>query len=458
MAANGLDRKIILTFLFVAELVIVAVILFRVADTSFDINAVPTVLLALALLPAMLYLKKGRSPKYAALVLIIGELVVVPHRSISTGYLDAGAIYWLLPSFALSAFILKGIASWIVFCIAVLEIFIIGFLGSNDADYRNWATHAFIIAGAQSLAFFGFRLVRSAYEIELKRVELLYFNLEKAKDQIAMERDNLAEANIKAYKANLAKADFLAHMSHDLRTPLHHILGFAQMLMSGKAGEVPKEQKNYLGEIIDSSNNLLIMINNILDLSKIEAGKAQLQREVFDLCDLVKFCIRKAEALGNGSKIECLFHTHKVLLEADRQMMQQIITNLLTNAIKYGRDEVIQISADILERATLKDAMIIRQCNISPFTYRPILKSRATHLLLLRIEDKGIGIPPENLKTIFQSFEQGNLQNHEQFGGGTGLGLSVTRNMLKMHNAIIWAESEGFDKGSTFKILIPMAG
>jgi PAS domain S-box-containing protein len=242
------------------------------------------------------------------------------------------------------------------------------------------------------------------------------------------ERD-LQEKNAELERANKAKDSFLASMSHELRTPLNGIIGFAEFLADGKPGVINAKQKEYLEDILNSGRHLLHLINDILDIVKIQAGKLELNPETFRLEDVIQEVRAGVRPIAQNKHIEVRVEIAPGLgaVTLDEQRFKQILFNLLSNALKFSDDAgAVEISAE------LDGARSFR----------------------LSVRDNGIGIKPQDINRLFKEFEQLETGTDRRFGG-TGLGLALTRKIVEMQGGTIHVNSE-VGKGSTFTVILPL--
>lgn len=247
-------------------------------------------------------------------------------------------------------------------------------------------------------------------------------NTERIKAQQAMQ-----SAKETAEYASRAKSDFLANMSHELRTPLNAIIGFAEILRDELVGSINYEQKECVNDIRMSGQHLLEMINDILDLSKIEAGKMSLQLEEFAIVDAVEEVNAIIKALALKKDVELtLICQQDGIIEADRVKVKQIFYNLLSNAVKF----------------TPEDGKVTTQLKVTPTD------------LQVKVIDTGIGITEEDQMKLFAPFTQIDTSKSRRFGG-TGLGLALTQRLIELHGGEISVTSEE-GKGSTFSFNIPI--
>ncbi len=243
-----------------------------------------------------------------------------------------------------------------------------------------------------------------------------------------------------AEKANRAKSDFLANMSHELRTPLNHIIGFTELVVDKNFGDLNETQEEYLNDALGSSRHLLSMINDILDLAKVETGKMALELSTIAPRDILEnsMSMIKEKAMKHNIRLSTDVASIPKTITADERKFKQIIYNLLSNAVKFTPDDGhIHLGAKWIQESLLS----------AP-------SSSASAFIEVSVTDTGIGIKPKDLKRIFKPFEQIENSASRKYPG-TGLGLSLTKDLIELHGGKIIAESKGEGKGSTFTFVIP---
>jgi signal transduction histidine kinase len=266
---------------------------------------------------------------------------------------------------------------------------------------------------------------------------------EKLKHEVQVRRTTeieLRQAKVAAEGANRAKSEFLANMSHELRTPLNHIIGFSEMIVEKNFGELNEKQEEYLTDVLTSSKHLLLLINDILDLSKVEAGKLELNLKELDIKKILKNSLRMVSerALKHGIQLSADLTEIPQFVTADERKLKQIMYNLLSNAVKFTPD-----GGSVLLKSTY------------PSYPEDDKEYRDNGFIKISVADTGIGIKSEDTERIFSPFEQVESSASRRFHG-TGLGLSLTKKLVELHGGKIWAESGGECRGSTFSVLIPV--
>jgi signal transduction histidine kinase len=237
----------------------------------------------------------------------------------------------------------------------------------------------------------------------------------------------LQALNAELEQASRAKSNFLASMSHELRTPMNAILGFTEMIRDGLYGDVPPEIQDPVSDIHTCGKQLLGLINNVLDLSKIEAGHMELalgEYVIEDIVNTVKLSLRSLAAT-KGLDLVTTVPPDLPLGLGDGKRITQCLMNLVGNALKFTGEGRVEIRVELQGES-----------------------------LLFAVSDTGIGIPADQIENIFEEFRQADATVSRDFGG-TGLGLSITRKLVELHGGRIWVESR-VGTGSTFFFSIPV--
>jgi len=244
---------------------------------------------------------------------------------------------------------------------------------------------------------------------------------------------HLREANQEIRAADRLKSEFVATISHELRTPLNTIIGFAKFMLNGGAGPLTDMQRTDLSAIYSSGQHLLDLVNDVLDLSKIEAGKVTLNKELLDFHEIAAGIMSSAIALVGDRPIELKEEIDPQIppIYADRQRVRQIILNLVSNATKFTDEGHIALRV------------------------KPITDSDKPYLLCA-VEDTGIGICQEDIPTVFEAFRQVDSSSARR-AQGTGLGLPISRRLAELHGGRMWLESEE-GMGTTIYFTLPLGG
>jgi len=253
-----------------------------------------------------------------------------------------------------------------------------------------------------------------------RQLHSLYENQRAAAQELQMLNERLREASN-------AKSEFLANMSHELRTPMNAILGFVEMLLDDIYGEIPPQLKEPLMDVQVNGKHLLSLINDVLDLSKIEAGRMELALAEYSVQDIVDTLKASLHSLAQEKGLEFVAAAQEDIPLAcgDGKRITQCLTNLAGNALKFTKQGRVEVWVE-----------------------------RKRDLLQYRVSDTGIGIPKDQIENVFGEFRQVDATITREFGG-TGLGLSITKKFVEMHGGRLWVESE-IGKGSTFFFEIPL--
>jgi signal transduction histidine kinase len=237
----------------------------------------------------------------------------------------------------------------------------------------------------------------------------------------------IREKNQQLETASRHKSQFLANMSHELRTPLNAIIGFTRLVLRKTEGQIAPLQKENLQKVLVSSEHLLNLINGVLDLSKVEAGRMEVFAETFKLDEVVRIAVSTVEPMLKDGRVRLVTEIAPEMpqLHTDRDKLKQSLLNLLSNAAKFTEKGQIKVSA-WPENGSLK----------------------------LVVSDTGIGMTPEALKVIFDEFRQADMSTTRKYGG-TGLGLALVKKFVELMGGAIAAESEA-GKGSKFTVTLPI--
>ncbi len=240
--------------------------------------------------------------------------------------------------------------------------------------------------------------------------------------------EELRRAIARAEAANRTKSEFLANMSHELRTPLNSVIGFTNILLKNKAGNLRGQDLAFLERVLDNGKHLLKLINEVLDLAKVEAGRMQLDLTTVVLGDLVRSTLAALEGQLRGKNVRLLAELppHLAALETDAGKLKQVLINLVGNAIKFTERGTVSVRVEA-----------------DPVDGRP---------LALDVIDTGIGIPADKLHSIFEAFHQGDASTTRKYGG-TGLGLTIARSLCKLLGYGIEVHSS-VGHGSMFRVVL----
>jgi signal transduction histidine kinase/ActR/RegA family two-component response regulator len=259
--------------------------------------------------------------------------------------------------------------------------------------------------------------------------------LKKTNIEMENQKKEIERANIELVHANEMKNQFLANVSHEFRTPLNSIIGFSDLLKEKNFGELNTKQLEYLDYIRSSGGNLLVLINNILDISRIEVGNLEIEPDEFSLTEILGETLGIVRPLAHKRSITINTKTSPAspIIRADRAKFKQILLNLLSNAVKFNNDGgTVDVDWEIKEEP--KGMVMERVLNLS-------------------VTDSGIGIDDKDKERIFKEFEQVDSSISREYDG-SGLGLTLTEKLVELHKGEIWVDSK-FGEGSTFSVKIP---
>jgi signal transduction histidine kinase/DNA-binding response OmpR family regulator len=245
-----------------------------------------------------------------------------------------------------------------------------------------------------------------------------------------MAEEGLRMAKEEAESANRAKSHFLASMSHELRTPLNSVIGFANVLLKNKRGNLEEQDLGFLERILVNGRHLLALINQVLDLAKVEAGRMDLDLQDHDLVELALQTVEQLEGQAREKQVDLRYEgpPGPVPVETDAAKLRQVLINLVGNAMKFSAGGSVTIHLHV-------------DAHGDPVS--------------LAVSDTGVGIPPDRLRAIFEAFEQADASTAREYGG-TGLGLAISRSLCLLMGYDLTAEStEG--KGSTFTVVMGSA-
>ena len=255
-----------------------------------------------------------------------------------------------------------------------------------------------------------------------------------AQTAVALQNAQLYEEQIQTVERlrelDHLKSSFLANMSHELRTPLNSISGFTQVMLEGLDGPLTQEMEEDLGLISKNANHLLTLINEVLDMAKIEAGRLSVTLGPANLYQVLEDVIKTTSTLARKNNLTITLENNipeDLIIMADDMRIQQVMINLIGNAMKFTKEGGITIYSE-------RDGDLIR----------------------IKVVDTGLGIPPDLLESVFEAFSQVDTSTTRKVGG-TGLGLPISRRFVEMHDGRLWAESSGIEgEGSTFILEIPV--
>ena len=297
-----------------------------------------------------------------------------------------------------------------------------GETGLHTAAHVPLATRG-RITGLLSVYFHGAAAITESEARTLRTIARLVSVAKENADLVTELRDN----NFQLERANRLKSEFLANVSHELRTPMNAIIGYSKLMLDGLDGDLNEQQEIDLGRVTTAADNLLGLINGLLDLSKIEAGRMEINVEELEISPLAEEVLQlvRPQADAKGITVGCTVEVDAPPVLADRARIRQVLVNLMSNAVKFTDTGGVSISA------TSGDGWVT-----------------------LSVSDSGIGISREAQAYIFDEFRQADASTTRKYGG-TGLGLAISKRLVALHGGRIWVESNPAG-GSTFSFTLPI--
>jgi signal transduction histidine kinase len=380
------------------------------------------------------FLSGTKNYKIAAYILVLLSMasVIVPTLLSTANPRSSNGFAFLVMPILLASILLprRGVLT-----IIGLNIAIILLMNFVQPPFTS-VLFALVMVGAAAFLLMLFLTHRDGLEKDrqaelnaaLKRAEIA--NAEIAQTNVEMDAKNkeLARANALAKESARLKSEFLATMSHELRTPLNAIRGFTSIMLEGMGGEVDEEATHMITRVHANSDRLLNLINDILDIAKIEAGRMELVREPLPPRALVEQWRAQMGILADQKGLRFEVNVDPNLPEivyGDSQRVTQIATNLLSNAFKFTKEGKVTLDVQ-----------------------------QAADTWLIRVTDTGVGIPPHALNFVFEEFRQADSSSKREYGG-TGLGLAIVRNLCLTMGGSVRVTSE-LGVGSVFTVVLPL--
>ncbi|HVT43886.1 MAG TPA: response regulator [Thermoanaerobaculia bacterium] len=369
------------------------------------------------------------------------DVVFITLAVVFSGGMESPWFVWYLTNAAAAAFVAGRRAAFVVTlantAAYIGALWVTGEITGVDENLYLAFFRMFSIAGASCFLLVGIAnaqekrlLIQQLKDEEREKVD----ELTRLADELHKRTEELDGANRKIREADRMKSRFLANMSHELRTPMNSIIGFSEILIERLEGKIDPKQIDFLGHILASGQHLLAIINDILDLSKIEAGKVELFPETFPVGPVIENVCNIARGVANKRKIRFELDIPGDLpeIETDQAKFKQILYNLLSNAVKFSPP-----GSSVVIRA--RGAGVDREHGGK---------------LAISVIDRGIGIAPEDQQLVFEEFRQVDSSSRREFGG-TGLGLALVRKFVELQNGTVSLES-AIGEGSCFTVTLPL--
>jgi PAS domain S-box-containing protein len=316
--------------------------------------------------------------------------------------------------------------------------------GSAEEHLRHAAEHGEYTGEGRRQRRGGEQFPARVVLTALRRRDGRLMGFSKITQDLTVEREReavVARAMAAAESASLAKSQFLANTSHEIRTPLNAIMGYADLLEMGLAGPLGERQRIFLGRIQDASRHLLSLVNDVIDLSKIEAGAMRASADAVPVADAVLGALRLVDPQARARRLSIVngCSDTRIMMLADEERVRQVLTNLLSNAVRFTEPGGhVTITCGRAERAPAS-----------------VASSHERRWAFVRVEDTGVGIPPDQMERIWEAFTQADA-SHTRRVGGSGLGLTISRHLARVMGGDITAHSRQ-GVGSSFVLWLPAA-
>jgi signal transduction histidine kinase len=409
----------------------------------------------------LLYLRKSGNHIFACYFGITFAAALFFYLFITGGPKGTGHLwYYTFPLFA--AFVLGSkqgaVVTLVLFFAAILFLAtdnVLPGFATYSLEFKVRFILSFSVVFAYSYLFENIRektqqkLTWKNTDLENKVVEL-----KEAEKALRESEKELRQAKEIAEGANKSKSEFLANMSHELRTPLNHIIGFTELVVDKNFGDLNETQEEYLTDALHGSKHLLSLINDILDLSKVEAGKLELEPTDVNLKMLLEnsLIMITEKTMKHNIKLSTQIDGIPEAITADERKLKQIMYNMLSNAVKFTPD-----GGSITLAAKLGTGYsVVENGNADEQTSTQYTRPNPDrNFVEISVKDTGIGLKREDLERVFNVFEQIETSASKKYPG-TGLGLSLTKQLVELHGGRIWADSDGEGKGAIFSFIVPI--
>lgn len=292
-------------------------------------------------------------------------------------------------------------------------------------------------------------LQRSRIDRERQR---LIAQLRESNREVITHYERLEQANRELRTVDKLKSEFLANVGHELRTPLNSIIGFTELLLQGYSGDLSDNQRRQLGMVLQSGNQLLRVVNDVIELAMLNAGQIELHQEYLPLGKIIDDVIQDVQAQAHQKHLPLVKHSEESLplCYCSREKVRLIILNLLNNAIKFSSSGTITIATRLLSSLS---GVSIPEDVAAPHSV-PESGSALSQHVVVSVSDQGIGIDEDKFEIVFDQFRQADGSLTREYNG-IGLGLAISKKLVEMHRGHIWVTSQR-GKGSTFYFTLPV--